>query len=989
MRGFLTIMGSCLVFLPAQAGPAYYGFEEGVPETWQVRKGSLSISDEVFKEGGASLKWEHVAGDTLRLEGPMGMEQRPEGAASNALSTLAYWVYNPEPLNDVLSFRFHKDGRELGSFEMGLDFRGWRAAWVRYEWDIGEGIREDPDALTIEAPARAGTLYWDLFATAASLDSRSPVPDQSVPFIGRSHGARPGDIWNRLVDFRRLEEGMMPREDAGRGTEGQTVATRWERAFRDLYAIEPGRAPEREAWKGDLAYWELSRGERAISGKPVFFPSQKDLLAAFGIEPDRYLRDYGRLFFSGAIGWTFAEGEARHEWGADLLLMLDFLLEQGWADGSGQGVLHHLGYSMRELYRGLYLAMPLFEENGRLEAARDLVSWYSGTGRILGVEGIAPSIDTFNTQLEGILISILMHPDGTGRHERLRALRTWLGKSIEVYPGIGPIFKEDGSIYHHRGHYPAYANGGLRGLAPVLYALGGTPYALDGEAFEILKRSLLAYRFYSNRYHWPRSISGRHPNGTWELNDEAFYWIAQARADGIDEDLARAYLRLSRDPVHAEALRRLGFEAEGEPVGTRTMPWAGLTAHRQDGWLALVRGFSRYLWSHETYRGANLFGRYLSHGQLELLHRGNPVTPEASGFRTDGWDWFHLPGATNPVADYAYLRADILNLDDVSGFEEMLLSAEAFNGGVTSDGGGMHGLVLKGHDKYGDDLEARKSYTFSGNWIICLGSGITAAEMAHPVHTTLFQVSLDAVGGGISESPLRMPGFGPGEGRLILDPTGVAYLVPSGQDLVLREELHQSPDQKTELPGNGNFAKAWIDHGRRPDEGGYRYAIHMAGAPGAGALPFEVIRQDRRAHVIAFHGTGRVAHTFFEADVAGAGPSSPVRAVDRPCLVLTEEESAELLRLEFTDPDLRLYRHDGDQWTGDGRQREVSIYSRPWQDAPSRAAVTQIRLDGSWELARSNESVRIERLAGKTTLLSITSMAARQQTLYLRKSNAQ
>lgn len=981
-------MAGMVAMLSAYAGPAFYGFEEGIPETWKARDGDLSVSRSIVKEGLASLKWEYPAGGVLRLQGPMGMEARPEGAAGNALSTLAYWVYNPEPVKDVLSFRFHKDGKELGAFEMGLDFEGWRAAWVRYEWDIGDGIREDPDSLVIEAPNRAGTLYWDLFATAAVLDSRSPVPDQSVPFIGHSLGKRPGDIWNRLVDFRRLEEAMKTGEDPVGGAQGEGVERRWKKAFMDLYAIEPGKAPDRETWKADVAYWELSREEKGITGKPLFFPSQGKLLSVFGIEPDRYLRDYGRLFFKGATGWTFAGGETRREWASDLLLMFDFLLEQGWADGSGQGVLHHLGYSMRELYRGLYLARPLLEESGRLGAARDLVSWYSGTGRIHETEGIAPSIDTFNTQLEGILISILMHPAGTARQERLQALRTWLGKAIKVHPGIGPIFKEDGSIYHHRGHYPAYANGGLRGLGPVLYALGGTPYALDGEAFAILKKALLAYRFNSNTYHWPRSISGRHPNGTWELNEEAFFWIAQAGEEGIDEELAGAYLRLSRHPGHAEALRRKGFVAEGDPAGTLIMPWAGLTAHRQDGWLALVRGFSRYLWSHETYRGANLFGRYLSHGQLELLHRGDPVTPEASGFRPDGWDWFHLPGATNPVADYAYLRADILNLDDVSGFEEMLLSAEAFNGGVASEAGGMHGLLLKGHEKYGDDLEARKSYTFAGNWIICLGSGITAVEMAYPVHTTLFQVSLDAVGGGISEQPFRMPGFGSGEGRLVLDPTGVAYLVPSGQELVLREEIHRSPDQKTERPGSGHFAKAWIDHGQLPEQAHYRYAIHMAGKPGGTALPFDVIRQDKRAHVVAFPGTGRVAHTFFEADVAGAGAPSPVLAVDRPCLLLTEEESASLLRLEFTDPDLRLYTHDGDQWTGDGRQQEVSIYSRPWQDAPSREAVTQVRLKGRWDLASPSEGIRIEPAGGKTTLLSISSTAARQQTLHLRKSHA-
>lgn len=951
----MKIIGTlgCLLLLAPSLGGATYRFEgEAVPDTLTAREGRLEISGDVTKEGQGSLRWDFQPGGRIEVEGPMGFQKRPEEAVSNALSTFVYWIYNPTGEAGPLTFTFLKKGTELGSFVMNLDFKGWRSAWVRYEWDIGEGIREDPDELVITAPERSGTLFFDLVVTSAEMDSRSPVPDQQVPFVGEGIPAKPGDIWNRLYDFRQYERVVLGREAVRVHGNPDLVESRWDSAFGELYGVEPTNAPSWEAWSAALAEWKLRREGSQVTGEPLFFPSHRPLLEAAGVSQGKQLRDFGRLLLSGSIGWTFAEGEESKHWAEALLLMLDHLEEQGWVDGSGQGVLHHLGYSMRELYRGLYVLRDLLQEEGRLQQVRDMVSWYSGTGRVVSGEPPMPSVDIFNTQLEGILISILLHPEGKARGVLLRGLSDWLAESIQVRPGIAPIFKEDGSVYHHRGHYPAYANGGFRGLGPVLFALGGTEYALEAEAFAVLKKALLAYRFHSHRYHWPRSLSGRHPNGTWTLEEESFFWVARAAREGVDPDLAAAYLRLGKNEEHLAYFREKGFRAESFPAGTLAMPWAGITIHRQNGWMAVVRGFSRYLWSHETYRGANLYGRYLSHGQLELLHRGDPVNPRASGFNPKGWDWFHLPGATNPVAEYDYLRADIRNLDDVSGYEEMLLSREAFNGGVAMESGGMHALKLAGHDKYADDLRALKSYTFAGDWILCLGSGITAETLDHPVHTTLFQVAHDEPEDWKVEPVLLNGRYWAKDGsrvQFVADPTGVGYVLPEGSLLEWDTSVHVSPNQKTDVPERGQPARAWINHGRNPQDDQYRYGVSMNGRPeGEGPLPFSILRQDAAAHVVALPDQF-VAHAFFEADIRGAGsPASPILGVNGPCLVQTASPAAGSLSLSIMNPDLGLFEHDGDQWSGDGKQVEVSIYSRPWADRAAGERELEIHLAGLW-----------------------------------------
>lgn len=963
-----------------------YRFEDGIPGDWTARRGTLNTVDKVYKEGGSSLLWEYKSGGKIEIEGPMGFTPRKKDSESNALSIFSYWVYQENPSSENLTFTFFKNGREIGTFQMSLDFRGWRTAWLRYEWDIGSGIMEDPDKLVIQAPSKEGTLYWDLVITSAKEDSRSPIPDSQVPFVGKRMSGESNNIWNKLYDYRKELSEALQGSDFPESINTTTVNDRWEEAFFDIYGVDASSMESWESWNAKLEGWNINRRGGKLTGYPLFFPSHRNVLEQAGVVPERYLRDFGRLYFAGALAWRVASEEQKPQWEEKLLLMFDFLKSQGWADGSGQGVLHHLGYSMRELFRGLYVSRDILSESGRLEAAQKMVSWYSGVGRIFGERQTHPSVDVFNTQLEGMLIGILMHSEETARHTMLEALRDWLDYSIGVQPGIEPIFKNDGSIYHHQGLYPAYANGGLRGLGPVLFALGNSAYSISEESYQLLKKALLAYRFYSNKYHWPRSISGRHPNGSWTLYEEAFYWISRV-PKSVDRELGKAYLRLSRNPAHTDRLKEMGLVAEKDPEGTLTMPWGGITIHRRDHWMALVRGHSKYLWSHETYRGANLYGRYLSHGQLELLHRGDPVNPQSSGFTTPGWDWFHLPGATNPVAGYDYLKADIRNLDDVSGFEEMLLSRESFNGGVTGDNGGLHAVKLHGHDKYGDDMAAAKSYVFYDDWILCLGSGIHAKQLAYPIHTTLFQVSQESVPGDIIVEKLS-PDIGNGweGGNYLEDPTGVGYFIPGNQNLVWKIEEHEAPDQKKDVVESGKFAKAWIDHGVSPGNAQYLYAIHMNGKLVEGDFPYEVLRHDSGAHIVSMNQDNVIAHVFLEASLSSdKSGRSPVESVDSPSLIWTKSSGKNDMVLSFCQPDLKLYEQDGDQWTGDGQQQEVSIYSRPWQDAQSQTSLSHIRLRDEWSLQEQSDSIHISYPANGGTILSVRSVGGQEVILKLKK----
>ena len=60
------------------------------------------------------------------------------------------------------------------------------------------------------------------------------------------------------------------------------------------------------------------------------------------------------------------------------------------------------------------------------------------------------------------------------------------------------------------------------------------------------------------------------------------------------------------------------------------MNYAALALHRRGEWLVGVRGHSRYVWSNESYQNANLYDRYIAHGQIQIMSKRTPVNNQES-----------------------------------------------------------------------------------------------------------------------------------------------------------------------------------------------------------------------------------------------------------------------------------------------------------------------------------------------------------------------
>ena len=66
-------------------------------------------------------------------------------------------------------------------FPFGINFSGWRAAWVCYERDMQGTPEEGMNELRIIAPNSKGTLFIDHLITATKVDARQQTADLQVP----------------------------------------------------------------------------------------------------------------------------------------------------------------------------------------------------------------------------------------------------------------------------------------------------------------------------------------------------------------------------------------------------------------------------------------------------------------------------------------------------------------------------------------------------------------------------------------------------------------------------------------------------------------------------------------------------------------------------------------------------------------------------------------------------------------------------------------
>ena len=972
----------CSAFLHAQVvtDERMFSFEKPqIPDRITATHSRLSVSDLHYKDGKHSLEWTFEPGGILEFKKDLKFEKKDPTGKDLYLSAFIVWVYNEVPQNATIEFQFLKDGKRCTSFPFGINFSGWRAAWVCYERDMQGTPEEGMNELRIIAPNSKGTLFIDHLITATKVDARQQTADLQVPFVN----AGTTNHWLVIYKHSLLKPDI---ELTPVGNKQREEMQLLEKRFRDMIYTK-GKITDKEVEniRKKYDFYQITYKNGQVSGVPIYMVRaaeayeriipdwNKDMLTKMGVE----MRAYFDLMRKIAVAYnnSTAKPVIREEMKKKFLAMYDHITDQGVAYGSCWGNIHHYGYSVRGLYLAYFLMKDVLREAGKLQEAERTLRWYAITNEVYPkpeVDGI--DMDSFNTQTTGRIASILMMEDTPEKLQYLRSFSRWIDYGCRPALGLSGSFKVDGGAFHHRNNYPAYAVGGLDGATNMIYLLSRTEFAVSKLAHETVKNVLLTMRFYCNKLNFPLSMSGRHPDGKGKLVPMHFAMMALAGSpDGkaeYDSEMASSYLRLisnsgvendapeympkvsnAEERKAAKLLIEKGFRPEPDPQGNIAMGYGCVSVQRRSNWSAVARGHSRYLWAAEHYLGANLYGRYLAHGSLQILTAapGQTVTPATSGWQQEGFDWNRIPGVTSIHLPLEQLQAKVLNVDRYSGMEEMLYSDEAFAGGLSQQKmNGNFGMKLHEHDKYNGSHRARKSYHFIDGMIVCLGSDIENANTEFPTETTIFQLAVTDKAGHDYWRNYQ------GDKKVWVDHLGTGYYVPTAIRFEKNFPQH-SRMQNTGKETKGDWVSLVVDHGKAPKNGRYEYAVlpqtnETAMKKFAKKPAYKVLQQDRKAHIVESASEQIVSYVLFETPETTL-PGGLLQRVDTSCLVMTHKESADKIKLTVAQPDLALYRGPSDEaFDKDGKRIERSIYSRPWINNGSSEIPVTVTIKGRWNV---------------------------------------
>lgn len=944
-----------------------YQFENGIPDNIKAGKGSkIKITDEKFKDGSHSLKWNFKNNSTLTIKGDTGYTVFKKDSLEKSRANYVMWIYNENPIKDKLSVHFKKKGEIKCSFKINLDFKGWRTVWVQYDRDMTGTPEERMDEIVFNAPNHSGEILIDQISTSILIDPRHNTRDEQVDFVNLNADTAVNSHWLALYkNYNRIQHSKNQKELIQE--EKERLVTVENKFKKDIMKKVKVTSEIIEQHKEKLAEY---------TGKTIVSPQTAELYKQFSEEQKSYLNDvqiieYGKWLRELGYMYNSTENQSEKEAVYNIFQKgLNHLYEQGWTKGSCQGTVHHLGYQVRELYQGIFLMKEPLLKHNKLKKAKEMVTWYSAMGilytpqeEIMGV-----NVDILNTMLPGMMTAALLNEDKNIEAQELKQLKNYLSKSVEYSPGLAGGFKEDGSVFHHMQNYPAYAKGAFEGLTPIMYYIGGTPFAFDETHYNIVKKALLMTRVYANKTNWLIAISGRHPNDAFGISPESLRYTAYGKEKGVDKELAEAYLRLVPEGKHTEKLKKMGFEPEKTPNGSWTMNMGSLQLQRRGEWLAGVKGFSRYLVGNETYIKNNIYGRYMSYGTFQILEN----SLKDSGFVQEGWNWAHYPGTTAIALPLEKMKAPISQVDIYSGVEEMLLSDETYSGGNSLNNNGMFAMKLHENPKYNGSHRARKSVFFFDNRAVLLGSSIENNDTVNETHTTLFQNYLKDK--KITQEKKNING-----NNFILDSQNNLYKIVNGE-VVYMKGLQKSYDQKIGKPTENNYELAYINHGTAPKDKKYEFAILIKGNKDEQEQfkkdsSYEIKQQDFNAHIVKDSVSKMSGYALFEKGTLKNDEF--IKSVDTPSMVLIAPNENKL-KLSFVDPDLRLYEgKDDSQYDKNGIMKEVSIYSRKWNKNDSIPHTSTLVLKGKYDLSdNKNKDIEIQ-VKENETILKITTKYAK------------
>ncbi|MDR0833674.1 MAG: hypothetical protein LBN93_05740 [Candidatus Symbiothrix sp.] len=954
-----------------------YTFESDVISSdWTASNGTLSVSTEHYKEGSQSLQWTTAGKSQLIVT-------LPSLLTINATNSAYMDLYIPSATNDTLVVEFILNGTTVWRTANFLcNTRGWREfnrAYNEYASTSNRQISSLRFTLkpTDDAPRK---LFFD------DVHLNQPTQTGRVPgthwVLDRSYLTQNTDQSDYTKGFGRA---LRTYANAVNSTELPIT----EPTVQELNDLNNLRIAQKQhltpTYNADQA--RLARdyvttlnivrnSDGTLSGKVI------DTTVS-GLTFESVVTILQRLgYLAGAIETTGAE-----DMKTAFSDYLEHLFDQGFSEGCN--ILYYCNaYTAPQTVIPLLLTIiPTCTGNQREEIIK-LARWISFYDTMYEPE--SDYLGSINSDIIYLYLSYMQtiamfHGEDALAVRELKAVKRFMERSTEYVPGSNDMFKPDGTGFHHNTHYNNYMYAYQPFLAGI-YTFKGTEFRLSEEAYERFKKAILAIYTMAtlstnDTRHYAHTFSGRNPFGLGGMNvyfsKNEFEKLVEIGGDcmgtDIDEELAGAYNYFFQSGNYAVAPNVYeGFYA---------FNYSPAAIFRQNNWVATMHAPTTNLWGSEIYSGTNRFGRYQSHGVLEITY-GNG-TLAASGYPTNtggGWDWNVIPGTT--TVHYTTWQDMMPGKNTTDRFDQFT-NTKNFSGGLSFGDCGVFTTDFDQIDTWSNssrftptNLVFKKSMFAFENMIISLGSDIGSSGTYSTnwiTATNLFQEIISSEDAPLlhNGNTLRNPyqsTIPSTANNWLITPLGTGYYIPrANDDIVIFYDSQTTPDHSgsdyASPISTSKAAKAYLKHGIKPASAGYVFVVVPAATQEVmedlathigdnGGDVFTIESQSTAMHALTYKPLHITAYSFFTA----------VNAIP---FGIVESTSSKHLLMDKLDP--QTGRHEFAVSNPNLNPQTNSVFG--WITQPTETTIT---LKGEWLPVENTPGVAFSPPAGGTTTVTVT-----------------
>lgn len=920
---------ACLLSFNTAGAQTESSFEFSLPRSWADKENNLKLNSDHYKDGSQSLQWKASS------KNPLTFTSSEPIAYNNAVS---FNIYLKKETADTLFVDFMDGSKLFKRAQVLLNFKGWRAfnrSFNTYE----NNKRGDYTSIifSVNSAAKETTILLDVVNLNAKIDKS---------FEQGLHMA---------ADVEYLSESPMllnwalntPDITASKGELKEYKAVL--KKLKTKYAIKSkksgsGQLNSARTFVESLGIKYNSDGTPV--GKPIDIT--KNLNKKYVIKASDALKVL-----------SLSESSDDHQIAQ---ILLDYLLDQGIA----ASVPFYMNYgdytTMRTVPINFLTALNACRKD-QVRPLLDLVAWITEYGKVFTPEAdFLPYInaDAVTNMIAIYYTYVISMPDAIDQIKGLKALTRFLERHTAYVPGGKDILKVDGMGFHHKTHYNGYMYA-LNHWINYVYDLKGSPLMVNIDSFDRIKKAITSmYVMVPNskddEKYMANSLSGRNMFGR---NGAKL----QVPADGLKKllEIGGELQGKDFDPELA-ALYNSSFE--NKQYGVESVNLDGFYAfnyspsgvYRKDNWVATMHSPTTKLWGSEIYNKTNRFGRYQSHGTLEVIYPGGLKN---SGYPDDklcgGWDWNVYPGST--TVHYTNWRELMPSSNDAQRFDQYTKTSD-FSGALSFDGSGIFAAEFDQGDHWGKqcyaptNLTFRKSVFAFDDILVSIADHIgSSGEYSEDMITAsnLFQNIIykkgspiyvnDQVIDGVAEMSLNSY-----DGDIYLvDAQSTGYIIKKGNDpLTVKYGLQKSPIHTGEDVDNPKTevlaAKAFINHGVKPLDKRFHYIV----VPNT---TIEELKEVNNSYTILYqneeiHALQNGKKTFYSVFSPFENLDKGVLVASKTQLLLIAEEKEDDLEIAVCNPNLN----------------PIADKDFGWISTPTNAS---IQLRGVWKLSGNNDNIKV------------------------------